>query len=163
MIVVRVKKKSFIFIASILAIVVALVGFRVYLHANSIQRENLKESALANGPWARQSIWNTSDGLAYLLSQKTESEKIKAVTAYFYINENWHKFKVNMTYGNTLLFTGQSDIEQFTGEFDIENGVFIVKVNKVTSENDNIPPNVTYEFSESENYDAEISNLPFEP
>ena len=68
-----------------------------------------------------------------------------------------------MTYGNTLLFTGQSDIEQFTGEFDIENGVFIVKVNKVTSENDNIPPNVTYEFSESENYDAEISNLPFEP
>lgn len=156
------RKKSFIVITVILAIIAVFVGFRIYLHVNFAQKEELKETALTNGPWARQSIWHTSDGHAYLISQKTNNEKINAVTAYFYIDETWCRFEVNITYSNTLLFVDESDTEQFTGEFDIRNNTFIVKDIKGTEENDSIPFDATYIFSETINYDEEISKLPFE-
>lgn len=156
------RKKPFIVITVILAIIAVFVGFRIYLHVNFAQKEELKESALTNGPWARQSIWHTSDGHAYLISQKTNNEKINAVTAYFYIDETWCRFEVNITYSNTLLFVDESDTEQFTGEFDIRNNTFIVKDIKGTEENDSIPFDATYIFSETINYDEEISKLPFE-
>ena len=156
------RKKPFIVITVILAIIAVFVGFRIYLHVNFAQKEELKESALTNGPWARQSIWHTSDGHAYLISQKTNNEKINAVTAYFYIDETWCRFEVNITYSNTLLFVDESDTEQFTGEFDIRNNTFIVKDIKGTEENDSIPFDATYIFSEAINYDEEISKLPFD-
>lgn len=156
------RKKSLIVITVILAIIAVFVGFRIYLHVNFAQKEELKENALTNGPWARQSIWNTSDGHAYLISQKTNNEKINAVTAYFYIDETWCRFEVNITYSNTLLFVDESDTEQFTGEFDIRNNTFIVKDIKGTEGNDSIPFDATYIFSEAINYDEEISKLPFE-
>ncbi len=156
------RKKSFIVITVMLAIIAVFVGFRIYLHVNSAQKEELKETVLTNGPWARQSIWNTSDGHAYLISQKTDNEKINAVTAYFYIDETWCRFEVNITYSNTLLFVDESDAEQFTGEFNIRNNTFIVKDIKGTEENDSIPFDATYIFSEAINYDEEISKLPFD-
>lgn len=156
------RKKSFIVITVILAIIAVFVGFRIYLHVNFAQKEELKENAFTNGPWARQSIWNTSDGHAYLISQKTNNEKINAVTAYFYIDETWCRFEVNITYSNTLLFVDESDTEQFTGEFDIRNNTFIVKDIKGTEGNDSIPFDATYIFSEAINYDEEISKLPFD-
>ena len=156
------RKKSFIVITVMLAIIAVFVGFRIYLHVNSAQKEELKETALTNGPWARQSIWHTSDGHAYLISQKTDNEKINAVTAYFYIDETWCRFEVNITYSNTLIFVNESDTEQFTGKFDIRNNTFIVKDIKGTEENDGIPFDATYIFSEAINYDEEISKLPFD-
>lgn len=156
------RKKSFIVITVILAIIAVFVGFRIYLHVNFAQKEELKENALTKGPWARQSIWNTSDGHAYLISQKTDNEKINAVTAYFYIDETWCRFEVNITYSNTLIFADGSDAEQFTGEFDIRNNTFIVKDIKGTEGNDSIPFDATYIFSEAINYDEEISKLPFD-
>lgn len=158
----QIKKKALIVITVILAIIAVFVGFRIYLHVNFAQKEELKENALTNGPWARQSIWNTSDGHAYLISQKTDNEKINAVTAYFYIDETWCRFEVNITYSNTLLFVDESDTEQFTGEFDIRNNTFIVKDIKGTEENASIPFDAIYIFSEAINYDEEISKLPFD-
>ena len=156
------RKKLLIVITVMLAIIAVFVGFRIYLHVNFAQKEELKETALTNGPWARQSIWNTSDGHAYLISQKTDNEKINAVTAYFYIDETWCRFEVNITYSNTLLFADESDTEQFTGEFDIRNNTFIVKDIKGTEENASIPFDAIYIFSEAINYDEEISKLPFD-
>lgn len=158
----QIKKKALIVITVMLAIIAVFVGFRIYLHVNFAQKEELKETALTNGPWARQSIWNTSDGHAYLISQKTDNEKINAVTAYFYIDETWCRFEVNITYSNTLLFVDESDTEQFTGEFDIRNNTFIVKDIKGTEENASIPFDAIYIFSEAINYDEEISKLPFD-
>lgn len=74
----------------------------------------------------------------------------------------WCQYQVNMTYGNTLIFADESDIEQFTGEFDIKNGTFMVKDIKNTGENNNIPPDANYTFSEATNYDEEAAKLPFD-
>lgn len=67
-----------------------------------------------------------------------------------------------MTYGNTLIFTDESGAERFTGEFDMEDGVFTVKDLKATDENGSIPPDAAYPFSEAMNYDEETSKLPFD-
>lgn len=134
------KKKVIIAITAMLAIIAGFVGFLIYLHVNASQKEELRESALSNGPWARQSVWDTADGQAYLLSQKADNEKISVVTAYFYINKTWCQFQVNMTYGNTLIFTDESGTGRFTGEFDIEDCVFTVKDLKATMEMAAYPP-----------------------
>ncbi len=156
------KKKVIIAITAILVLIAALVGFRMYLHVNSNQKELLREYALSDGPWAEQSIWESADGQAYLLSKKTSDDKIADVTAYFYFDEAWYPFQMNMTYGNTLLFADETDAEKFTGDFDIEDCVFTVKNLKATNENGNIPQCETYVFSEVVNYDELISQLPFD-
>lgn len=157
----RVQKQVIIAITSMLTIIAVFAGFLIFLHVNARQKEDLRESALSSGPWARQSVWDTADGQAYLLSQKADNKKISAVTAYFYINKTWYQFQVNMTYGNTLIFTDESGTERFTGKFDIEDCVFTVKNLKATDENGNMPPNIIYTFSEVKNYNEEISEFPF--
>lgn len=148
-----------ILIAAILVIIAVFVGFCIYLHIKSSQRETLIESALSDGPWGKQAIWETDDGQAYLLSQKTGAETI---AAYFYINETWYKFQVDMTYGSLLIFADEADTEKFTGEFDIEDHVFTVKNLNASNGDENIPKHDTYVFSEVANYDELISKLPFD-
>ena len=64
--------------------------------------------------WTERSVWLSDDGQAYLLSQNENGEQISDVTAYFYLDEAWHSFRVAMTYGSTLNF---SDIETPTDQF----------------------------------------------
>ena len=156
------KKKAIVTGTVILVLIAAWGGFRIYLHINSIQRTSIREYALSAGPWAEQSIWESADGQAYLLSPKTSDAEYADVTAYFCFDGVWHPFQMNMTYGNTLVLENETGDVQFEGDFSIENGIFTVKDLQVTGEDSDLPKCDTYVFSEVENYDGQMSHLPFD-
>lgn len=114
------------------------------------------------GALGEQSIWESADGQAYLLSPKTSDAEYADDTAYFCVDEVWHPFQMNMTYGNTLALENETGDVQFEGDFSIENGIFTVKDLQVTGEDSDLPKCDTYVFSEVENYDGQMSHFPFD-
>ena len=156
------KKSLYIGIAVLSLIILCFVGVRIYLHENASRNEALREYALSHGPWAEQSAWVSDDGQAYLLSQNQSGGHFADVTAYFYFDEAWHHFQVDMTYGNILSF---SDIEartdQFTADFSMKDATLTLSNLKSAEGGGTMPAEKNYVFSKAANYDETISQLPF--
>ena len=149
-------------VAAVLVVAAIFVGISVYLHISANQRAALLDSASYDGPWVEQSVWASSDGQAYLLSQKTNGDTYAVVTAYFYFDEAWHAFRMGLTYGGALDFRDtETNSTQFTGDFHIEDGIFTAKNFEAATDNGSIPVDNTYIFSKSANYEESVSQLPF--
>ena len=157
------KKGLYIGIALTAFVILCVIGIRIYLHANASKIEALREYALSNGPWAEQSVWTTGEQKAYLLSQNKSGEQLATVTAYFCLNEAWYSFRVNMTYGNTLIFSDtETLIEQFSCDFSMKDTELILFNLKAAKDGSVMPTERSYVFSKAENYDEVIPQLPFD-
>ena len=143
-------------------VILCFVGIRIYLHANASQNEAFREYALSNGPWTERSVRLSDDGQAYLLSQNENGEQISDVTAYFYLDEAWHSFRVAMTYGSTLNFSDiETPTDQFISDFSMKNTTLTLSNLKPAEDGNTMPTEKNYVFSKAENYGEAILQLPF--
>lgn len=162
------KAKKIIIIA-IIAILALFAGFRVfglYLSKTSEERRAFYDYVSSQGPWAEQSIWESSDKQAYLLAEKSDDDSFATVTAYFYFEEAWHPFLMDLTYGNELVFADKTNDTMdsvFTSDVDFKDDIFTVKDLKPANEDGGMLPCDTYVFSRAADYEELISQLPFEP
>lgn len=145
----RIKKVIGITISAVLVLIAASVGVRIYLHVAAEQRQSFRKYVSLNGPWAEEAIWESADGQAYLLSKKTNDEKIAEVTAYFYYDETWQSFRMVMNYGNKLIFYDEMNTEMFSGDFDLEDCVLSMYKLRASNEKAHLPPCDTYVFSKN--------------
>lgn len=157
------KKRAFcIGIAAVTFAILCLAGIRIYLSVSASQNEAAREYALSNGPWAEQSAWITDDQQACLLSQEKSGEQFAAVTAYFCLDGAWHSFRVNLTYGNTLIFSDtETNAEQFNCGFIMKDTTLTLSGLKLTEEGSIMLEGGSCVFVRAEDYDEVISQLPF--
>ena len=160
------RKVLCIGIAAAVFVILCLVGdigIRIYLHVCAAQNEAKREEMLYHGPWAEQSVWLSDDENAYLLSQKESDEPFAEVTAYFCMDDAWHCFQVDMTYGNTLLFSDmETNKNQFECDFSMKDDV--ITLSNLEAADDVVvimPAESSFVFTKAENFDEAISQLPF--
>ena len=89
-------------------------------------------------------------------------EQISDVTAYFYLDEAWHSFRVAMTYGSTLNFSDiETPTDQFISDFSMKNTTLTLSNLKPAEDGNTMPTEKNYVFSKAENYGEAILQLPF--